>query len=448
MNDPIQRPFFYVGGNLPIDAPSYIKRQADEELYESLLRGEFCYILTSRQMGKSSLMVRTYGRLRTVGVTVAILDLNAVGHEELTPEQWYFSLLMQIGEPLDCEEELEAFWQECNRPTPLQKWTAAIRHLLLNFCPGPLVLFIDEIDQVRALPFSTDEFFASIRNTYNRRSIDPAFARLTFCLIGVALPSDLIRDPRLTPFNIGRRIELNDFTLEEALALEPGLGREEIVGEALLEQVHSWTGGHPYLTQGLCQAIVEAPEVGTSQQVDELCERLFLSSGAQEQDDNLVFVRDRLLRSLNDERDVASLLTLYDRIVAGKRVPDRKSDALVGVLRLSGIVRSVHSLLQVRNRIYERVFDRRWVREHMPGAELRRQRAAYFLGLLRATALSTLFLVVVLLAFTTFYQFRRAEQERIKRSIQEQSVEQDRHLIYASDMNLIQQSYDRDEYGL
>ncbi|HLK56497.1 MAG TPA: AAA-like domain-containing protein [Chthonomonadaceae bacterium] len=446
MNDPIQRPFFFMGGTLPIDAPSYIPRQADAELYESLLRGEFCYILTSRQMGKSSLMARTRVRLRSAGVAVAILDLNAIGHEELTPEQWYYSLLVQIGEQLDCEEELETFWQECNRPTPLQKWTTAIRHLLLNFCLGPLVLFIDEIDQVRALPFSTDEFFAAIRNTYNRRSVDPAIERITFCLLGVALPSDLIRDPRLTPFNIGRRIELNDFTLEEALALEPGLGREEIIGEALLERVYHWTGGHPYLTQRLCQAIVESPEVGTPEHVDELCDRLFLSSGAQEQDDNLVFVRDRLLRSLEDERDVASLLTLYDRIVAGKRVSDRKSDALVGVLRLSGIVRPVGSLLQIRNRIYERVFDRRWVREHMPGAELRRQRAAYLLGLLRAIAVSLV--LVSLLVSLTLVAFDRAKLEREKTVSVEQTLEENNNVVYAADMFAIDRAYQNGEYGI
>src|SRR6266852_3009207 len=62
--------------------------------------------------------------------------------------------------------------------------------------PPPLVIFIDEIDAVRSLPFSTDEFFAGIRECYNRRTQDPAFNRLTFCLLGVATPSDLIQDTR------------------------------------------------------------------------------------------------------------------------------------------------------------------------------------------------------------------------------------------------------------
>src|SRR2546427_431260 len=122
---------------------------------------------------------------------------------------------------------------------------------------GRVVLFLDETEAVRALPFPTAEFFAAIRECYNRRAQDPEFDRLTFCLLGVATPSDLIQDTRTTPFNIGRRIELTDFTEGEAASLAQGLGREEKVGAALLKRILYWTGGHPYLTQRLCQAVAE-----------------------------------------------------------------------------------------------------------------------------------------------------------------------------------------------
>src|SRR5262249_44891926 len=136
---------------------------------------------------------------------------------------------------------------------------------------------IDEIDAVRSLPFSTDEFFAGIRECYNRRTTDPLFESLTFCLLGVASPSDLIRDTRTTPFNIGRRIELTDFTEAEALPLASGLetdhgdtpilsgqaetrskyGEVQRQSKRLLERILYWTGGHPYLTQRLCQAVAD-----------------------------------------------------------------------------------------------------------------------------------------------------------------------------------------------
>jgi WD40 repeat protein len=56
-------PFYVAGGTLPRDAVSYVHRHADDGLFEGLRQGEFCYVLTSRQMGKSSLMVRTSARL-------------------------------------------------------------------------------------------------------------------------------------------------------------------------------------------------------------------------------------------------------------------------------------------------------------------------------------------------------------------------------------------------
>src|SRR5437879_9285870 len=104
--DPMNRaetPFYIAGGTLRSDAPSYVERQADRDLYEALGRGEFCYVLDSRQMGKSSLMVRTAARLRGDGVRIAALDLTALG-QNLTPEQWYLGLLLNLGRALNLED--------------------------------------------------------------------------------------------------------------------------------------------------------------------------------------------------------------------------------------------------------------------------------------------------------------------------------------------------------
>ena len=96
MPETLHASFFVVGGTLRGDAPCYIERTADQILYRSLQAGEICYVLTARQMGKSSLMVRTAARLRDNGVRVAVLDLTSLG-QNLTAEQWYNGLIERAG---------------------------------------------------------------------------------------------------------------------------------------------------------------------------------------------------------------------------------------------------------------------------------------------------------------------------------------------------------------
>jgi hypothetical protein len=412
--------FYVTGGTLRPDALCYIERQADKDLLQALLQGEFCYVLTSRQMGKSSLMVRTVMRLRQEGVAVAVLDLTAIG-QNLTIEQWYDGLMSRLGQQLELENELLAFWHAHPEWGPLQRWTASLEKILLDRLTRRVVVFIDEIDIVRSLPFSTDEFFAAIRECYNRRSRDPGFNRLAFCLLGVAAPTDLIRDTRMTPFNIGHRIELNDFTDREAAPLAQGLGADQSVGQPLLSRVLFWTGGHPYLTQQLCRALAERtyrspsvdavsgiatpPVIPTGQTVNQLAGQLFLSRQARDRDGNLVFVRERMLRS---EVDPAGLLYLYRKIRRGQRVPDNANDSLGNVLRLSGITRSVDGYFQVRNRIYHQVFDLNWIQENMPGAEVGRQRTAGRRGTIRGLGLGIILLLAYVVLSPIAARYREA----------------------------------------
>lgn len=403
MPETLPASFFVVGGTLRRDAPSYIERAADQSLYHALQAGEICYLLTARQMGKSSLMVRTAARLRENGARVAVLDLTSLG-QNLTAEQWYNGLVERAGQQFRLEDEVEDCWRRFPQLGPMRRFMRVISDAILPVREDRIVIFVDEIDAVRSLPFSTDEFFAGIRECFNRRSSDPEIERLTFCLLGVATPSDLIRDTRTTPFNIGRRIELTDFTEQEAMPLVQGLGTDDGVGSAILRRIVYWTGGHPYLTQRLCQAVAQESTVRNVSAVDRLCRELFLSNRARDRDDNLLFVRERLLRS---EVDTPGLLTVYERILDGKAVRDDETNPLISVLRLSGITRVENGVLKLRSRIYKEVFNQDWVISNMPGAELRRQRTAYKRGLKRALAVTLpLILLGMLIAYRNLYLAR------------------------------------------
>ena len=446
--------FYITGGTLPTGAPCYVERQADTDLLDGLLSGEFCYVLSTRQMGKSSLMVRTAQRLRQNGRAVVLLDLTAIGYN-VTPEAWYDGLLTLLGEQLNRSDELEDFWEEHSRLGPLQRWMTALVQVVLPLLDHPLVIFIDEIDAVLSLSFSVDEFFNSIRECYNRRAQDPAYRNITFCLIGVAAPSDLVKETRVSPFNIGRRIVLSDFTQEECHPLLAGftpIASSSKERELLLSRILHWTDGHPYMTQRLCSAIIEALTVANSvalssetiwSEVDRHCEQLFLTHQARDVDANLAFVRNRLLDGVID---IAGLLDMYDKVYRGARVPDDDTSPFCTNLRLSGIVRVEGGVLKVRNRIFECVFDRAWVRENMPNAELRRQQAAYRLGVLRTAAAASIVVVIITgLAFANFFNVRRAhkaeafalEQSKLARNQAEYAT----RLVYAFNINLASERY-------
>jgi WD40 repeat protein len=463
--------FYIIGGTVPRDAACYVPRQADTDLLDGLRQGQFCYVLTARQMGKSSLMVRTAMKLRLEGVTCVVLDLTAIG-QNLDAERWYGGLLNQLGQQVGLEDELDDAWLAPSSLGPMQRWMHCLQSVVMtriNRQPAggvanaessshplarshSLVIFIDEIDAVRNLPFSADEFFAGIRQCYNRRTEDPDFHRLTFCLLGVATPADLIRDAMTTPFNIGRRIELADFTLDEAKLLALGFGYR-LDGEhvylqiseshARLRRVLYWTGGHPYLTQRLCKALGESNAMvrPNDQLVDRLCRELFLDAGARERDDNLIFVRERLLRKA---ADLAGLLLLYRKVREARPIPIDETDPLTGTLRLSGIARVAKGRLRVRNRIYDRVFDELWIQANMPGAELRRQKIAYRRGIL--IAVPAFAAIILTIAGLAAYAVLQRQARILEVSKEQQQTERARdeasHLLYFSNINLIQQNWE------
>ena len=354
--------FFHDKGTLRADSQSYVERQADRDLQSNLQSNEMCYVLTSRQMGKSSLMVRTASKLREQGVGVIVLDLTSVG-SNVTPEQWYDGLLNRAARQLRLEDEMEDYWFKYDRLSPVQRLFGSIREVAMNQYSGPLVVFIDEVDAVRSLPFAADEFLAAMRACFNRRAEDEAFNRLTFCLLGVAKPDDLIKDSRSTPFNIAERIELADFESGALVVLGDGLNRSKEVVGPLLNRIYYWTHGHPYLTQRLCRALADDDSVQDADGLDALCEKLFLTAKAQEEDDNLNFVKRWLLSS---PASASQLLQTYLRVLEEGGVDAVSiSEPSLQTLLLAGVVSMKGDKVTVRNRIYARVFNSDWVKRQL-----------------------------------------------------------------------------------
>ncbi len=346
---------FAVGGAVQSQAGTYLERPADEDLYEACTATQFSYVLATRQIGKTSLMYETARRLQAEGISSAVVDLNSIGGAAET-DQWYLSFTDELARSIGLKADIHSWWQTKAHLTVTRRFLQFLHDVLLAEIGEPVVIFIDEIDMTLGLPF-TDDFFAAIRTLYNERAKYPDYQRLTFVLLGVATPDELINDERRTPFNIGRAINLRDFTQEECAPFEREIKRK-YPDYDYFEQIYAWTEGHPYLVQKFCKAVIEWRETADPDLIETILQQYFLESEEQ-MDDNLYFVQSRVL----SDRQARKMLRLYKDVLAEEIIEDDKKSIPINRLKLYGLVKVKNGQLQVRNRLYARAFDTGWADE-------------------------------------------------------------------------------------
>jgi AAA+ ATPase superfamily predicted ATPase len=246
MNKP--KKFFQTGGTLSEDAPSYIERYADKQLIMKLSERELCLVLGPRQVGKSSLVVHAFSRLKKKGIYTGIVDCQQLGNQK-DVNDWFTDVIYQIERSLKIKMDCVNWWKTNSKIGTTQRFMTFLEDVLLKAIKKDVIIFFDEIDSVLSLPFS-DDFFTTIRSIYNARSHNPTLKRLTFTLIGVTTPSSFIKDRSRTPFNIGTSIVLDYFDKDSVAPFKKILGPES---DKLIDRIFYWTNGQPYLVQKLSE---------------------------------------------------------------------------------------------------------------------------------------------------------------------------------------------------
>jgi hypothetical protein len=192
------------------------------------------------------------------------------------------------------------WWQAHRFLSPVQRLAEFVHQEILTVMDRQIIIFIDEIDSVLGLSFKADDFFVWLRTCFNRRADEPIYRRLTFVLLGVATPSQLIQDKQRTPFNIGHAIQLRGFQPHEAYPLLQGLPEQIERPQVLLQHILAWTEGQPFLTQKICHlirhrkvSIATGEEQGYVEQL--LRSHLIENWETHDEPEHLRTIRDRLL---------------------------------------------------------------------------------------------------------------------------------------------------------
>ena len=242
------------GGAMSIDSRFYIERETDSLFNRALLRGDSIVLIKgTRQVGKTSLMARSFQHAREASVRVVLTDLQKLNEAQLeSSDTFYQAICSAIAIQLGIEVSPRKVWDDDYGPN-LNMELFMRRHILAAVS-GPLIWGIDEVDRLFTRPFGS-EVFGLFRSWHNERSLDPSspWSRLTLAIAYATEAHLFISDLNQSPFNVGTRLELTDFVLEHVMRLNTIYG--DSVEKAQLIQLMDLVGGHPYLVRCALEAL-------------------------------------------------------------------------------------------------------------------------------------------------------------------------------------------------
>lgn len=230
------------GGTMPSDDKFYIERGADRSAKAAAARRcETIVIKGPRQFGKSSLLGHYVALCRANGKAVAMVDFSRY---EAGIISHYGKFLTRLASDLVCRLQHAPPAQEFRTQ---HEFLAFLESTLLPALKGSIVFAFDETDRILRQDYAQD-FFSMVRMWHNERG-DPdlGWHKLGLALVTCSEPKLFIKDPLRSPFNVGERLVLEPFTVEEAAELNRRYGAP--LSESECARLHRLVGGHPFLTK-------------------------------------------------------------------------------------------------------------------------------------------------------------------------------------------------------
>jgi DNA-binding winged helix-turn-helix (wHTH) protein len=238
-----------VGGAMPLDSQFYITRPADEQFREAIARRDSIVLIKgARQVGKTSLLARGLQQAREAGSRIVLTDLQMLNEADLASVETLFLALAElIAYRLDLGGCPRDVWDPLHSPN--FNFEVYLQRHALGASPAQIVWGVDEVDRLFSRPFA-GEVFGLFRSWHNARSLDPdgPWRRLTLVMAYATEAHLFITDLNQSPFNVGTRLTLEDFTPGQVADLNLRYGAP-LRTDGEVKRYFGLVGGNPYLTQ-------------------------------------------------------------------------------------------------------------------------------------------------------------------------------------------------------
>ncbi len=331
----------------------YVQRDADKQVRNIITdMGRPGYVLVSRQMGKTNLLLNAKRILETPNDVFIYIDLsNAFQNAKSCFENIIDIAIDTYPEKFDeTSKVISERRKELKDTPPHKQHTNELRLLLKALSGGKIIIILDEIDALTKTDYS-DQIFSQIRSTYFASRVNyKEFYNLTYLLSGVVEPNEIIKDPKISPFNIGQKIYLNDFSKEE---FEQFLVSAKLeLNKATTDRIFYWTNGNPRMTWDVCSEVENKArhQECNAEVIDKIVNELYLTTFDKPPIDNIreLVKQDREIRNSIVEIE-------YKK---GKQV----SDKVKSKLYLAGIINYDEDEIHIKNEIIRNSLNYEWIR--------------------------------------------------------------------------------------